>query len=1669
MGTATVEPPKGFILDAPAPPPGFVLDGATPPPGFVLDSPVAGYEDAPNDIIEGRLPTTPTMTMAGAKPVGMTEQGNINLMDRPDVANPDGTHSSVRTISVGIDDQEVLIPTVSEDGRIMSDDEAIQQYRKTGRHLGKFTSPDEATAYADILHKQQEGLGKQPGAGSSWSEEIDRALARGGLRTVASGPGTLGAIGQKIARSPLTRMIYPRAAQAKDLPALEKGARSLQDTAKLIYDEAQMETLRPQKKGAWGYVANTTFETLPMMAAATAAGAATGGAGAFAVGAMTEGEAAYQEAKKGGAPEDVAQTERLIVGTINGVIERMQADEILKLGKGISREAISAIKSAAKERALGKLAKTTGKVGLAQVGKAVNEGLEEALQETVSIGAATMHGDTIELSQDVPRVGQAALGGAVAGGILGLGGSIAQTALEAEPTTEPPATPQTDIAKTPPPEIGTGGQGFTPTVQPPIEQTPIIQETEDATRIRADERQVPEPRAVEESGAGESRADLQRQAPEPPGRQTPVQAEEVTPPPGFVSDSPIDKAERQALQAQGYSISEIVKMSPAEARSKLTSEPTRAETPPEIAPTAENVQAQNQPGQTTAKSGTMPGVTDEKGVGREQQPPNPERPGETLPQGFEVFDRGAVYRDTYGREKPVKPHKRYGIVTDKGIDTRVYAASPAKVIAEYHRLVNKPAPDTRPDYLRRVDLGEGSDEDIQAVASDYLAEQFGWPSRSAKSEAEYFTLDDDRRIRLARHDVVYAESDVEMVISIGQSNDADVEIPSGATAQEIKTIIDNAISSFNPSAGQEAPGTQFPQADAALAKPSATPPAARNKGIMDVSVVRKAYEAVIGTLEPARPVVVKHGRTATAEVIKAAHHAEAKTLEFDEKALETVEQSVAEFEKELLKYTSRDLEDVMLTRGHGLEGDARTLQIQAFARLPKALKEPKIRRALDEIAKFNYRYLQSVAGDDINQVEDYFYGIYKGGRKVSEFLKHWRTTDNYTKKKVFPTYADAKAFGLEARTVNPVENLRKEFQAIARREAMKQLHDTMMEQGRGVYIQEATSAPVNWEYIGDPLRPEPSFAKVRVEPTMAKLINSLISTNKITQNKMLDSFRKVNNAWRSFKFIGSAFHAWQIAKQSIADTGYLGFYKATSRTGLKSVFTNMTKDPALREAYQDYVAHGGGHKYSIESEAQRALRDMMLQLDATSRVVLKGIAAPAKIPLGFVNWMFEQFIPSVKFGKYMDAIGQSEAKLGRAMTSAEKIETIKELQNFYGMMNERLFGRSGTVTTALRFVFMAPGYAEGNARTMIKAATQWGAGADGYKASRSRANIVNSWVLTATLATAGTLILTGKPPKEPESLEEVRDLLKIDTGKKDQYGDRIMIDLASYDKDYWDVYFNVFRGRPDVAIAKSFKRLGGMKAASFELVHDLESLALGKAIYDWKEDRVYHPTDPFVQKMAKLLMHEVRRLEPISVSVFNQTRSKDVDTSMAIMESLLGLRTTYDEAALGKRAAMRDCWDLRSKREELAWKLAKYKDPWAGVAYYNSQVTELLSSKFVPQQMRNEWSRKLLIDPKKVIEWKHFPPHAMTVPQIQSALAAKTYAAAYRRDDGTLARPGTAHKGSEERVAALEAELTKRKVPRERWRREQVAARNRRRLEARRERAGNDDAEALSAALAGLD
>jgi len=86
--------------------------------------------------------------------------GNIQLHNRPQYVQPDGSVSTVNSMSFNDGQGEVLIPTVDYDNqgvfRQLSNQEAIQRYQDTGRYLGRFPDIDSANLYAERLHNQQQ-------------------------------------------------------------------------------------------------------------------------------------------------------------------------------------------------------------------------------------------------------------------------------------------------------------------------------------------------------------------------------------------------------------------------------------------------------------------------------------------------------------------------------------------------------------------------------------------------------------------------------------------------------------------------------------------------------------------------------------------------------------------------------------------------------------------------------------------------------------------------------------------------------------------------------------------------------------------------------------------------------------------------------------------------------------------------------------------------------------------------------------------------------------------------------------------------------------------------------------------------------------------------------------------------------------------------------------------------------------------------------------------------------------------------------------------------------------------------------------------------------------------------------------------------------------------------
>ena len=115
--------------------------------------------------------------LAEPNPPGLVQAGNIDIANRPQVRNADGSISTVRSITVEMDGKHIVLPTVSEDGRILSDDEAVEAYRKGGRHLGVFKTVKAADRYAEALHVQQERAMATPAEGVVTATEHTRLNA----------------------------------------------------------------------------------------------------------------------------------------------------------------------------------------------------------------------------------------------------------------------------------------------------------------------------------------------------------------------------------------------------------------------------------------------------------------------------------------------------------------------------------------------------------------------------------------------------------------------------------------------------------------------------------------------------------------------------------------------------------------------------------------------------------------------------------------------------------------------------------------------------------------------------------------------------------------------------------------------------------------------------------------------------------------------------------------------------------------------------------------------------------------------------------------------------------------------------------------------------------------------------------------------------------------------------------------------------------------------------------------------------------------------------------------------------------------------------------------------------------------------------------------------------
>lgn len=328
----------------------------------------------------------------GLKQPVSIEQAAINALD-PNFQLP---AEPTRTVTAGMAQPEM----VSFDGRTVD----VSQMSPYDREIALRKSKDpyrtivleelkkpEVQAKAAEISKQSRGF---------WGE-LFNSLVQGTLNVAAGIGGTI-----------------EKGAELVDKPGISYIGRKAGEVAAMARASMERpEIAQGQKGGAKEFIAQSVGQALPYMASSVAATILTGNPlAAFGVAGAVEGDNAYRDAIKTGATEEQANMERLIVGTINGAIEMLQVGTLFKGTK----KAVQPIIKDATKKTLKKIAKIAGKVSVEMVKVAIQEGLEESLQEIVSMTAPVIHGQPVPtLNQYFKQAGKAGLGGAVAGVILG--------------------------------------------------------------------------------------------------------------------------------------------------------------------------------------------------------------------------------------------------------------------------------------------------------------------------------------------------------------------------------------------------------------------------------------------------------------------------------------------------------------------------------------------------------------------------------------------------------------------------------------------------------------------------------------------------------------------------------------------------------------------------------------------------------------------------------------------------------------------------------------------------------------------------------------------------------------------------------------------------------------------------------------------------------------------------------------------------------------------------------------------------------------------------------------------------------------------------------------------------------------------------------------------------
>lgn len=188
---------------------------------------------------------TGDLIMSSRYAPGLLTPGTINPTV-PRVADAQSGPTAMRAIvTQDKDGHSVVIPTVSAQGKALSDEEALALYRRTGDHLGVFATPQAATAYANTLQaRQARGLATGD-FGPTMQEALNEAAQE-------QDPRTRELLEQRVRRMFEDRDAAQRADRQQAFDYFQKG----------VAQNPDLDDLRGKNPGAWEKLSITERDQL---------------------------------------------------------------------------------------------------------------------------------------------------------------------------------------------------------------------------------------------------------------------------------------------------------------------------------------------------------------------------------------------------------------------------------------------------------------------------------------------------------------------------------------------------------------------------------------------------------------------------------------------------------------------------------------------------------------------------------------------------------------------------------------------------------------------------------------------------------------------------------------------------------------------------------------------------------------------------------------------------------------------------------------------------------------------------------------------------------------------------------------------------------------------------------------------------------------------------------------------------------------------------------------------------------------------------------------------------------------------------------------------------------------------------------------------------------------